>query len=110
MAAIRREDLKTLLDGGSKVVLVEVIGPNTFREYHLPGAIRIPVDDNFEREIKAAVPDKDTPVVVYCLDLGCKASPRAARRLDELGYRNVYDYEAGKVDWRAAGLPIETGA
>jgi CBS domain-containing protein len=38
-------------------------------------------------------------------------SPRAAWRLESLGFEDVYDYEAGKQDWAAAGLPIEgTGA
>ena len=34
-------------------------------------------------------------------------SPRAAWRLDSLGFGEVYDYEAGKQDWGAAGLPVE---
>lgn len=34
-------------------------------------------------------------------------SPRAAWRLERLGYRRVYDYEAGKADWLAFGLPYE---
>src|SRR2546425_9629787 len=34
-------------------------------------------------------------------------SPRAAWRLERLGYRPVYDYAWGKVDWLAAGLPSE---
>ncbi|MDA1256946.1 MAG: hypothetical protein O3C10_03770 [Chloroflexi bacterium] len=34
-------------------------------------------------------------------------SPRAAARLETLGFTNVYDYEAGKADWFAAGLPRE---
>jgi CBS domain-containing protein len=38
-------------------------------------------------------------------------SPRAAWRLESLGFEDVYDYEAGKQDWAAAGLPVEgTGA
>lgn len=32
-------------------------------------------------------------------------SPRAAWRLERVGYGPVYDYAAGKVDWMAAGLP-----
>lgn len=32
-------------------------------------------------------------------------SPRAAWRLERLGYGPVYDYVPGKVDWMAAGLP-----
>ena len=34
-------------------------------------------------------------------------SPRAAWRLESLGFGEVYDYVAGKVDWLAAGLPTE---
>lgn len=34
-------------------------------------------------------------------------SPRAAWRLETLGFRSVHDYVAGKIDWLAAGLPTE---
>jgi len=34
-------------------------------------------------------------------------SPRAASRLETLGFTQVYDYAAGKADWGSFGLPIE---
>jgi CBS domain-containing protein len=34
-------------------------------------------------------------------------SPRAACRLETLGFTNVYDYVPGKVDWLAHNLPVE---
>jgi Mg/Co/Ni transporter MgtE len=34
-------------------------------------------------------------------------SPRAACRLDTLGFTRVYDFAAGKVDWLAHALPVE---
>jgi hypothetical protein len=34
-------------------------------------------------------------------------SPRAAARLEQLGFRRVYDYAGGKTDWIAAALPFE---
>lgn len=34
-------------------------------------------------------------------------SPRAACRLDALGFTHVYDYVDGIADWKAAGLPLE---
>jgi CBS domain-containing protein len=37
-------------------------------------------------------------------------SPRAAWRLEAIGYAPVYDYAAGKADWLAAGLPSVTAA
>ena len=34
-------------------------------------------------------------------------SPRAASRLEEIGFEQVYDYAAGKADWGASGLSLE---
>ena len=34
-------------------------------------------------------------------------SPRAAWRLDSIGFRRVFDYVAGKADWGSFGLPLE---
>src|SRR6266536_1009163 len=34
-------------------------------------------------------------------------SPRAAWRLESLGFERVFDYVAGKADWGSAGLPLE---
>src|SRR5919197_4177411 len=34
-------------------------------------------------------------------------SPRAASRLEALGFAHVYDYVAGKADWGSFGLPLE---
>ena len=34
-------------------------------------------------------------------------SPRAACRLEALGFETVLDYELGIADWKAAGLPTE---
>ena len=34
-------------------------------------------------------------------------SPRAASRLESIGFEQVYDYVAGIADWGSAGLPLE---
>jgi CBS domain-containing protein len=34
-------------------------------------------------------------------------SPRAAARLEAMGFEDVYDYEHGKRDWGSAGFPRE---
>src|SRR5919201_1482529 len=33
--------------------------------------------------------------------------PRAASRLESIGFEQVYDYVAGKADWGSAGLPLD---
>lgn len=106
MIAIDREQLKQMMDQNA-VTVVEVLDRPQFDKFHLPGAINVPLSGDFETEIQKAVPSKTEPVAVYCYDDDCNASPKAARKMEELGYQRVYDYEAGKVDWKEAGLPVE---
>lgn len=37
-------------------------------------------------------------------------SPRAASRLESIGFKQVSDYSAGKADWGSFGLPLEGDA
>lgn len=74
----------------------------------MPGTPNIPVGaSDFEERIQAAVPDRDTPVAVYCASPTCRASPEAAEKLERLGYREVYDFEAGMAGWKEAGFEVE---
>jgi rhodanese-related sulfurtransferase len=90
------------------LTLVDVLDPKHYRKFHLPGAVNVPLGDDFDRRIQEAVPDKNETIVVYCMDADCQASPKAGERMEELGYQNVLDYVAGKTDWKEAGLPVES--
>lgn len=104
----RDETLAMIEDEEKDTAVIEVLGPEYFDKFHLPGAQNIPLDENFDTKIQQAVPDKSQPVIVYCLNQDCEASPKAAKRMEELGYQNVYDYEAGKMDWKEAGFHVES--
>lgn len=104
MTTIDRDQAKRMFDEDAAVP-VEVLPKSEFGHFHLPGAINVPLDDDFDARIQEAIPDKHQPVVVYCKDATCDASPQAAERMEALGYDRVYDYSAGKADWEAAGLP-----
>ena len=57
-----------------------------------------------EYQIDTVVPDKATPIVVYC---GVsQRSPLAAETLIQLGYQDVKNYRDGFFNWKRAGLPI----
>jgi rhodanese-related sulfurtransferase len=110
MQTIDRAELSRWMDEGRDFALVEVLSPEAYRRFHLPNAINVPVDQKrFEAAIERAVPAKNRPVVVYCQDKTCDASPKAAKRMEQSGYAQVYDYEAGKADWKDAGLPVQEG-
>jgi rhodanese-related sulfurtransferase len=95
--------LRRLLDDGAQ--LVEVLPAEEYAEEHLPGAINIPLKE-LDGDSTAKL-DKSRPVIVYCWDYLCDMSPRAAARLDSLGFESVYDYAPSKVDYLARGLPRE---
>lgn len=97
------EGLRRLLDEGAQ--LVEVLPAEEYAEEHLPGAISIPLKE-LDAD-SAAQLDRSRPVIVYCWDYLCDMSPRAAARLDSLGFERVYDYAPSKVDYLARGLPRE---
>jgi rhodanese-related sulfurtransferase len=107
MQTLTRDELKTRMDQDGDFVLIEALPMEYWKKAHLPGAINIPVDEQFEEKARQAIPDKSTPVITYCANTECPASRKAAERLEALGYENVLEYVAGKEDWQEAGLPTE---
>src|SRR5262249_7880942 len=111
MQTITRDELRKRLDQDRQTKLIEVLPQEEFSSFHLPGAVNVPLlSSDFDRTIERIAPDEQQPIVVYCKNMSCDASRKAAARLDELGYRNVFAYEAGKEDWKKAGLPVESGS
>ena len=104
-STIDRETLKHKLDSGEHLHVVEVLSEDEFNRLHIAGAEHL----NFRKIIQEARErfGKDDAIVVYCADKQCSASPTAAEKLDSAGFTNVYDYEEGKADWKAAGYPME---
>ena len=57
-----------------------------------------------EFQIESLVPDRTTPIVVYC---GVnQRSPLAADTLMRIGYREVYNLADGYSKWRQSGHPV----
>ncbi|MCA9019822.1 MAG: rhodanese-like domain-containing protein [Planctomycetaceae bacterium] len=109
MLTISRKELQELLISCPDLKLVEVLPETLFQEFHLQGAINIPFDELFCERILLEIPDQNQIVVLYSLNYECKYSEQATREMLQLGYQIVYDYEPGKIDWKAARLPIEYG-
>jgi rhodanese-related sulfurtransferase len=104
-ANITREQLVAKMDRGDDFVLVEALSQKHYESSHLPGAINLPYE--FVDEAEKVLPDKNTEIVVYCMNPDCMASREEAREFEEMGYRRVLHYAAGKQDWIHTGLPVE---
>lgn len=106
MRQITRDEIKSFLDSGAPVTLVEALPEKYWKDGHLPGAIQLDYTE-VEARAKTALPDKDAKIIVYCANTACQNSSKAAGTLDELGYTDVYEYADGKQDWIEAGFPLE---
>ena len=104
-ATIDRDTLKQKLDAHEDFHLVEVLAEREFNRLHINGAEHIQFGQIAKEANKRF--DKEDCIVVYCADTECKASPIAAKKLDTLGYTNVYDFEGGKTAWQEAGYPMQ---
>jgi len=71
---------------------------------HVPGALHIP-RGLLEFKIAAAIPDQQTPIVLYC-KTGGRASLGVCA-LASMGYTSVVNLDGGWRAWVKAGLPVE---
>ena len=108
MAKIKLIPIETLLEmqeNGEKFKLVDVLREDSYNEGHIPGAINIPAD--MLQGLASKHLNKNDKIVVYCASYGCHASTNAAKILLDSGYKNVFDFKAGKKGWVNAGLELE---
>jgi molybdopterin/thiamine biosynthesis adenylyltransferase/rhodanese-related sulfurtransferase len=93
-----------IADQGRRPALIDVREPDEHAQGMIPGTLHIP-RGFLELRIERNVPDRETPVVLYCAS-GTR-SVLAARSLTELGYVHVSSLAGGFTGWKRAGLPWE---
>ena len=84
LPAASAADTASSLPAGA--VLVDVRSPDEFDSGHLEGAVSLPLD-RIQFDIARAVPERTTPLVLYCRS-GAR-SGRACTLLAEMGYGQV---------------------
>jgi molybdopterin/thiamine biosynthesis adenylyltransferase/rhodanese-related sulfurtransferase len=83
-----------------RATFLDVREADEFDQGTIPGAVFIP-RGFLELQVEGKVPDKDTPLVVYCA--GGARSAFAARDLAELGYTDVVSMAGGFNQWKNEG-------
>lgn len=92
------------LASGNRLVLVNVLDPEQYKDCHIKGSINVPFEqlDTFAHKL-----DKEIEVVFYCSNYMCAASGKAAQLFGKKGFKHVWAYEAGMTDWYTKNLPVE---
>lgn len=89
------------LQRGESPVLLDVREPDEHVAGCMAGALLLP-RPLVARRISALVPDKDTPVIVYCA-VGIR-SAMTAMTLTGMGYTQVWSMRGGFDEWQRRGL------
>ena len=97
------DDIKSRLEKGESLVLVDVREESEYARDHLPGAVHMG-KGVIERDIEARAPDPGAPLVLYCG--GGFRSALAADNLQKMGYTNVISMDGGYRVWRERGYPL----
>ena len=86
---ITQEKAKEMMDT-QNVIILDVREQSEYDSGHIPGAVLLPVGTIDEATAAAAIPAKDSTVLVYCRS--GNRSKTAASALAELGYTNLYEF------------------
>jgi len=99
------KELRRLIREGD-VTVVDVRPTEEYEAGHIPGAISVPA-----ATLKRRLSDipKGREVIAYCRGRYCVYSLEAVTLLRKHGYRARRAHD-GMPDWKAAGLPVESGA
>lgn len=100
--SITVQTVKTRLDAGEKIFILDVREENEFAGGHIQGAVNIPIRTLGKNMDK--LPSKDAMVVVLC-----RSGMRGAyvtMTLGMLGYTNVKDVAFGMSEWEKQGFPM----
>ncbi len=96
-----------MLSDPENLVVVDARFTEAFMREHLPGAISLPTK-KIDAEATKYLP-RDVKLVVYCWNVSCSASAKAAARLNALGFPRVAELHGGLERWKRLGYPTERG-
>ena len=74
---------------------------------HITNSINIPFDDFDNHQQKLEQLSKEKPLVIYCAGTDCDLSILLGNLLFEKGYKQVYVFFGGWMEWLNADYPVK---
>lgn len=101
MQPISKDELRQMNEvNHDDFVLINVLPRDAFNKQHIRTSINIPFDaEDFVELVEQVAGSKDRKIVVYCASHECDASPKAAKKLEDAGFSQVFDFEGGTKEW-----------
>jgi sulfur-carrier protein adenylyltransferase/sulfurtransferase len=95
-------EVKELIDEG--VAIIDIRETEEVDRGHLPGAKHVP-RSYLETRIEGVVPDRATPIILYCQS-GNRSAYGARTLTEDLGYENVRSMTGGITLWKDRGFDV----
>ena len=92
------------LRGNTNVVILDVRTKDEFAKGRIPGAVNLDINSLRFMEMAGAL-DKSKIYVVNCA-VGMR-SARACKKLEPLGFKELYDFAPGFDGWKKERKPVE---
>lgn len=92
-----------MFDQGIK--FIDVRNSRFYARGHIPGSIHLDLKYAYNQQALEAVARKDEAIVIYTSSIKCPRAYHAARKALEWGYRYVYYFRDGIVEWRKFNYP-----
>lgn len=96
--------VKAMIDSGTAPLVLDVREESEWNKDHIPGAQHLG-RGVLERDIEPRVPDKTTPIILYCG--GGYRSALAAESIQKMGYSQVLSMDGGYRAWNEANYPLD---
>ena len=97
MQDITVQTLKTRMDAGEDIHLIDVREPDEYAEYNI-GAKLIPLGQVMAMQVDELEDWKDDEIVVHCRS--GKRSLQAGLMLETMGFKNVKNLAGGMLAWQ----------
>lgn len=104
---VTAEELSDLIKQMDNLVIIDSRLEEKESNRSIVGSHPLPYTRTSPDTLSNLVPDKLTPVVFYCDNLGCPHSMKAIKKAVSYGYVNVFWFRGGLSEWVEKGFPTE---
>ncbi|RZS99776.1 rhodanese-like domain-containing protein [Aquimarina brevivitae] len=89
------------------MIILDSREPNEYKTSHIKNAVYVGYRDFSTENLKRLNIPKDATLVVYC-SLGIR-SENVAEKIQQLGYKNVFNLYGGIFEWKNKNCPVVNG-
>lgn len=103
---VNAEQVAELILSTPNLVVIDSRHSEEYAKGHIEGALNLLDTDMTTERLAKYLSGKDTPVVFYCNGERCLRSSNAAQSAARWGYRKIYWFRGGWLEWTEKKMPV----